>query len=431
MIINNNIITDFNIKTPEDLYKLKPLLEVSTLKINKSQIARELDIDRRTVDKYIKGYKKPTTRASSNCLAPYEDIIKELLSEENPQVFYYKRVLWQYLKDNHGYTGSYVNFCKYIKENKEFNDYFQRRRPSNVNSKPTIRFETGPGKQAQLDWKESIEFTLSTGEVITVNVFVLLLSYSRFRVYRLSLSKAQDILLNFMDEAFQIFGGVPHEILTDNMKTVMDVSRTEKFKGKVNEKFQQFANDYGFKVKPCIARRPKTKAKVEAPMKILDEIRAYNGKFDYDELNVKLTEINNRVNSEVSKGCGRIPIMYLEKEKDFLNPLPSNGIRKSYQIVDRKVKVNDSSMFNYQNCQYSVPPRYIGKTLTLQVYDNYIYAYCNTKLVAVHAVSDKKLNYLEKHYIEIASISGLFKEENIQDIAKKNLEDLGRVFSYE
>ena len=151
MIINNNIITDFNIKTPEDLYKLKPLLEVSTLKINKSQIARELDIDRRTVDKYINGYKKPTTRASSNCLAPYEDIIKELLSEENPQVFYYKRVLWQYLKDNHGYTGSYVNFCKYIKENKEFNDYFQRRRPANVNSKPTIRFETGPEKQAQLD----------------------------------------------------------------------------------------------------------------------------------------------------------------------------------------------------------------------------------------------------------------------------------------
>ena len=76
------------------------------------------------------------------------------------------------------------------------------------------------------------------GEVITVNVFVLLLSYSRFRVYRLSLSKAQDILLNFMDEAFQIFGGVPHEILTDNMKTVMDVSRTEKFKGKVNEKWR-------------------------------------------------------------------------------------------------------------------------------------------------------------------------------------------------
>ena len=52
------------------------------------------------------------------------------------------------------------------------------------------------------------------------------------------------------------------------------------------------------------------KAKVEAPMKILDEIRAYNGKLDYTGL-VKLVErINNRVNSEVNKGTGRIPVMY-------------------------------------------------------------------------------------------------------------------------
>ena len=54
--------------------------------------------------------------------------------------------------------------------------------------------------------------------------------------------------------------------------------------GKVNNKFQQFADDYGFKVQPCIAGHPHTKAKVEAPMKILDEIRAYNGKLNYREL---------------------------------------------------------------------------------------------------------------------------------------------------
>ena len=47
--------------------------------------------------------------------------------------------------------------------------------------------------------------------------------------------------------------------------------------GKVNNKFQPFADYYGFKIQPCIAGHPHTKAKVEAPMKILDEIRAYNG----------------------------------------------------------------------------------------------------------------------------------------------------------
>ena len=43
-------------------------------------------------------------------------------------------------------------------------------------------FETDKGQQAQLDWKENINFVLSNGEVININIFVLILSYSRFRV---------------------------------------------------------------------------------------------------------------------------------------------------------------------------------------------------------------------------------------------------------
>ena len=62
MIYTQKIHTDLQINTLEDLAKLKPFLEDGTLKVNKSQIARELGKDRRTVDKYLKGYKKPTTR---------------------------------------------------------------------------------------------------------------------------------------------------------------------------------------------------------------------------------------------------------------------------------------------------------------------------------------------------------------------------------
>lgn len=75
MIINSSIVTDLNINSINDLYKLKPFLEDSTLKINKSQIARELAIDRRTVDKYIKGFKKSKTRKCDNCITPFYDII--------------------------------------------------------------------------------------------------------------------------------------------------------------------------------------------------------------------------------------------------------------------------------------------------------------------------------------------------------------------
>ena len=430
MIIESNIITDLRIESVQDLYKLKPFVEEGILKVNKSQIGRELGIDRRTVDKYINGFEKSKTRKCDNCITPYYNIIKDLLDPDNPQIFYYKSILWQYLVDNHDYSGSYVNFCLYLKTYEEFENYFKRRRPSNVNQ-VTVRYETGMGKQAQLDWKEKIEFLLDNGEKVTVNVFVLLLSYSRFRVYRLSISKTQDVLFNFLDGAFEVFGGVPQEIVTDNMSTVMDVARTENFGGKVNAKFQQFADDYGFKVRPCIAGRPRTKAKVEAPMKILDEIRACNGKLDYDGLNKLVTRINNRVNTHVVKDTGIIPIMYFNKEKASLSHLPVKNIRKPYQITTKPLDVNPSSMINYGGNQYSVPTEYIGKSLTAQAYDGYIHLYYNTTLVTVHRITEQKLNYHEKDYIEIARKSHSFKEEDIETRAKENLALLGGISGHE
>ena len=430
MIIKNEIITDLEIKSVKDLYKLKPFMEDTSLKINKSQIARELDVDRRTVDKYINGYEKPSTRNSSNCIEPYYDIIAELLSDNNQQVFYYRKVLWQYLVDNHNYTGVYCNFATYLRTYPEFDSYFRKNKSSNKTG-VTIRYETDMGKQAQLDWKESIPFILDTGETIEINVFVLLLSYSRFRKYRLSISKTQDVLFSFLDDAFETFGGVPKEIVTDNMKTVMDEARTEYFEGKINPRFKQFADDYGFKVQPCIAGRPRTKAKVEAPMKILDEIRAYNGKLNYKQLNDLITRINNRVNSQVNQGTGRIPLMYFQKEKAFLGTLPTNTIRTTYQTPRHTVKVNHSSMFQHNGNQYSVPPEYVDKNVSLQVYDGYIHVYNNTNLITIHQLSKNKLNYLEEHYVEIARKSHAFKEENISDRAKENLETIGRIYGYE
>ena len=430
MILKNQIITNLKIESVKDLFKLKPFLEEGALKINKSQIARELKVDRRTVDKYIKGYSKPETRNCNDCITPFYDIIAELLSDRNQQVFYYRKVLWQYLVDNHGFQGVYCNFCHYLKKYPEFDSYFKKSRPSNTDN-ITIRYETDMGKQAQLDWKESIPFLLSSGETINVNIFVLLLSYSRFRVYRVSLTKTQDILFSFLDDAFETFGGIPDEIVTDNMKTVMDEARTEYFEGKINNKFQQFANDYGFKIHPCIAGRPRTKAKVEAPMKVLDEIRAYNGKLNYGELVELVIRINNRVNTQVNQGTGRIPLMYWNKEKASLHSLPADTIRKPYQITTNTVKINHSSMFHYKGCQYSVAPEYVGKIVSLQVYDGYIHVYCNTELITIHQISSKKLNYSSDHYAAIARKTHVFKEEHIMDRAKENLEMIGKVYDYE
>ena len=398
------------------------------MKVNKSQIARELGVDARTVGKYLNGYVKPATRNRKSPIDDFKPIIQSLLSEESIQIFYYKRVLWQYLKDNHGLDCAQSSFRRYISNNVEFNDYFKRRKKGYISNKSTMRFETDKGHQAQLDWKENIDFVLSNGEVININIFVLILSYSRFRIYRLSLEKTQDILFSFLNESFEAFGGVPKELLTDNMKTVMDQPRTTYQSGKVNNKFQQFADDYGFKVHPCIAGRLNTKAKVEAPMKLLDEIRAYNGTLNFDELHELISKLNDRINGTCYTSTGQIPVLHLEKEKDFLFALPTEQIRNQYNIITTSVKGNSQSMISYKSNQYSVPPEYIGKKLKLQVYDNQLHLYYSTNLVTIHEIKNQKLNYHNNHYLQISSLTFKNSKYEMNEIAKNNLKMIGEIY---
>ncbi len=148
--------------------------------------------------------------------------------------------------------------------------------------------------------------------------------------------------------------------------------------------------------------KSKTKAKVEAPMKLLDKLYAYNGLLDYHELNQLVHKLNERINHKVHPGTRRIPVMYLQKEKAHLSPLPRNVIRKPYQMTHTTVKVNSSCMITYRSNQYSVPPKYLGKRLVLQVYDNYLCVYYNTELIVIHPVSAKELNYTHDHYVAIS-----------------------------
>ena len=419
--IKDKITNNLDIKGIADLYKLKGLQEGGLLKINYSQIARELSIDRRTVKKHINGYKKSITRQKKDCISDFKEIIEELL--ESKQIFSYKRILWEYLRDNHNFKGGYINFCHCIKKYKDIDNYF-RLHSGKALKGVTPRFETLAGKQAQIDWKEKIIFELSTGERIIINVFVFILSYSRFRTYQISLTKNQEILFT------EIIGGVPEEIITDNMKTVMDEARTKNSDGKVNARFQQFAKDYGFKVSPCVGSRPKTKGKVETQMKILERIRAYNGKLNYGELVEFVNKLNNIDNSNYHKGFGRIPIEYLEKEKASLNPLPKDNIRKPYKILSNVVKINNSSMFTFKGNSYSVPPEYLNKQITIQAYDNHLYAYYNTKQIAVHTISNNKLNYQKSHYISILEASRSVKKDKIIETARNNLKILGEAYEY-
>src|SRR5690625_7835465 len=106
-------------------------MESSNMKINKSQLARDLNVDRRTIDKYLKGYERSHSRKRKSKIDDYYEVIKLLLSDKTPQKFFYIRVLWQYLKDNHDLECSDVTFRAYISSKKDVQAYGDAKKESN------------------------------------------------------------------------------------------------------------------------------------------------------------------------------------------------------------------------------------------------------------------------------------------------------------
>lgn len=436
MVITINAISDVKMQSLSDLYKLKPFMEANNLKINISQIARELDVDRRTVLKRINGFVPKTTRNKPSKIDQYYDLIYELIYNST-QRFFYKKNLWQYLVDNHDFKIPQSSFRRWISKHDEFQSYFNGITNRTVNgvkrdcttTHHKTHHETGPGYEAQIDYKESMNFMLKDGTITLINVFSMVLSYSRYKIYQITLKKTQDILFHLLDHSFATIGGVPKTLKTDNMKTIMDVARTNYTNGHINARFEQFAKDYGFKVKPCKAANPETKSKVESPMKLLDELYAYNGIVDYSELCEIVRRTNNRENYKIHPTTYKIPVEMLENEKNSLSSLPNDKIRNQYKLITKNVKVNKQSMICYKQKYYSVPAKYINVNLTYQVYDNYLYIYDNTKLVAIHEIKDNvKYNYLQEHMEELTKLSINVDEDTIKAIAINNMREIGELY---
>ena len=382
------------------------------IKPNYAGLAKKYGMDWRTVKKYYLGYKgKPRTRNKKSKLDIYKQEIIDKLQIKRLTV----KGIYEFMVSKYGIDkiGSYSNFITYVKKNKLV---------SKTNKSGHARFETKPGKQGQVDWKEDITLTSSLGEKFIINVFHVVLSYSRYSHLELSIQKRTDDVFRCLIGAFNAFGGVPEELLFDNMSTVANVHGKTKT---ITESIRKFSKDFGFNVRLCGRRKPQTKGTVEAKNKVIDWIRAYDGEFEtIEELMDILKEINFKMNTAINSEMEMSPTALFYKEKEYLHPLPKASIIDTY-LSPNKYKVSNEALIRYENSKYSVDPELIGEEVTVDILNNKLYIYYKGKLITIHQLNEKPINYNTEHYKKL--MQGKVKPDDMDAIANENLKLMDKI----
>ena len=382
--------------------------------LNKSELARRFNCDSRTIDRYLKinsGELKP--KKSSRVYESFIDDYKSIIIEKVDTYSATAMAVYKFIKKK-GYEGKYSTVAAFVKKHK------------NVEiQKATVRFETTPGLQAQVDWKENLTMISKHGEIFKVNIFLMVLGYSRIKYVKLTTDKEQKTLFKCMISAFSYFQGIPQEILFDNMKTVVDRSKSTFSSVEFNKIFKHFTNDAGFKPIACRPYRPQTKGKVESLARLTNRLAVYNGEFeDYDDLDRIVQDFMKEVNNEVSQAINETPLSRLNKELEYLKPLPPMDSLVSYVSCEKEYKVSKESMVNYKGKKYSVPTKYIGLKLNItEACDGNISIYYNEDFIICHSLSENKYNYKIGHMHEILKSDACkhLTDAKIDEFIKENM----------
>lgn len=314
------------------------------------EIAEILGVTDRTVRNYLKYPATPRKIGKrKSLLDPFKPFIRSIIQE---QPFYNCMILYDRLQSQ-GYEGKISILRDFIAQiRKEFL------------REAVIRFETEPGRQAQVDWKEYRRDT-GTGRKEKIYAFVMTFGYSRKSFVMHTKSMKQSFFEACHVKAFEYFGGVPKEILYDNMKTAFVCDPEGRFHP--NKRLLTLAAHYGFVPMRCQVRRPQTKGKVERAIGYLAGNywpRVKDLCLTLEELNETVLQWLTSIDRNSLRDFGESRNERFRHEKEYLSPLPA--VPFDYRQPE-ELMVNRESCITYKTNRYSVPPAYMGQILTLKV----------------------------------------------------------------
>jgi len=331
-----------------------------------SGIARQMGIDRKTVRNALReATPAPEGASAPSVLDPYKAYLRGRLEVAD----FTAQRLFQDLQAQ-GYGGGYNLVKRFIAPLRA--DHHQQ---------AVARFETLPGQQAQVDWA-SFGLLVVDGVRKALSCFSMILGFSRYQYIEFTLSRNLASFLTCHVHAFKYFGGVPAELLYDNLKTAVlsHVDGTVEWQST----FTDFAAFYGFTPRACRPYRAQTKGKVERPFPYIRSNfflgRTFAGLEDVNAQSLQW--LDHTANVRVHGTTHERPLDRHQIERSRLRTLP----QQVYRTVETTFRSSTRDcVISYGGNFYSVPARHAARRqLRVEVSPVELTIYHNAEKIAVH-----------------------------------------------
>jgi len=377
--------------------KIKQLLRMHLSGASNRKIARELGLDRGTVNDYIGKLKSGDMAIDALLLlddpvlegvftagtAAYTDKrfedFKELLpwfEKELGRKHVTRHLLWQEYLTKHPSGYRYTQFCFHLGQQL-------------IARKPTAILTHIAGEKLFVDFAgDTMEYIdIETGEVVKVQVFVACLPFSDYSFIMCVPSQKTEDFIHALTCCLRAFGGSPKILVPDNLKAA--VIKADRHEPELNRVMEDFANHYQMVVLPARAGRPRDKASVENQVRII-YLRVYaklrnHRFFSLDELNcavfAKTLEHNQ---TRMQRKDYTREEKFLADEKHTLGALPPTDFLLKY-YAQLRVSANNCIYLKRDNRYYSVPYIYIGQNVQVIYTRTTIKIYCQSECIATHS----------------------------------------------
>ena len=329
-------------------------------------VARAYGLDRKTVRAWRArgGYQPRDRRRAVSRLDPYRD----WLAGRAPEVGYNAVVLHRELREQ-GFVGSVIIVRRAVVP----------LRAAAAPSVATVRFETAPGEQAQVDFGQ---VRVWIGDVrVAAQIFVMTLGFSR-RCFAVAVERQR--LREWLaghEQAFQHFGGVTDTVVVDNAKAMV-LTHT---RGAItwHPTYTDFAGYYGFRPWACAPYRPQTKGKVESGVKYVARNALAGRRFhSWAQLNAWLLEWATTIAEQRDHGTTHErPAVRFAQEA--LTPLDGRPVYAWAHVRERVVATD--ALVSIDGARYSVPATLVGATVTVREHAQDFTIWHRDTLIATHA----------------------------------------------